>query len=274
MTSRSGLQNQRARLLRLLSRCGDSGAGFSRTGSRLTVHSAAGAYCLGEETLHDCLADRLVEQRGGVLFITPKGCENLKALLNPDVNLSGPGAGQCGVEGRTEAKADRRVNPSESPLARLHRLRGSGGERYFSAAQFAAGERLRADFERAQLQPNVTSNWESFGTRAGKGGRSEGCDLSDFAVDMRRAVSVALETLPSDLGGVALDICCFLKGFEQVERERRWPPRSAKLMLRTALAELARYYGYESESPRSPARLVHWGTGDYRPKLTPSHRGD
>src|SRR3546814_10656352 len=57
---------------------------------------------------------------------------------------------------RGNARGKRRtvtVNLAESPLSWLH-ARGHIDDRLF-----AAGERLRADYERAQLGPNVTMRW-------------------------------------------------------------------------------------------------------------------
>lgn len=65
-----------------------------------------------------------------------------------------------------------------------------------------------------------------------------------------------------ELSGVALDVCCFMKGLELVERERQWPARSAKLMLKTALLALHRYY-----TPPAREGTRHWGEAGYRPEL-------
>ena len=49
----------------------------------------------------------------------------------------------------------------EGPLAWLRRRKDKDGQRLITEPQFAAGERLAADFQRAQLAPRVTANWSA-----------------------------------------------------------------------------------------------------------------
>jgi hypothetical protein len=156
-------------------------------------------------------------------------------------------------------------NPDESPLGRLATRGGRDGEAYLGVAETLAGERLRADFTRAGMAPTLTQRWDA-APRGGGTGRG-GFDLSDSALDARRRVDAALAAVGPELSGVLLDVCCFLKGLEQVERERQWPVRSAKLMLKTGLAALGRHYGFGAEAVGGAARLRRWGTPDYRPTI-------
>jgi hypothetical protein len=163
------------------------------------------------------------------------------------------------------------VNADESPLSRLRRAKGRDGAALIGAAEFAAGERLRADFTRGQLMPRITSSWSVgiAGRRPGEGGGI--AEMSDAIVAARQRVDRALRAVGPDFAGLLLDFCCFLKGIEQIERERAWPVRSAKLVLRLALASLARHYGIaEAATGAARAPMVHWGTEDYRPELAPS----
>jgi hypothetical protein len=138
------------------------------------------------------------------------------------------------------------VNDSESPLAWLARRKGRDGRAMIAADQFVAGERLRADFTRAHLSPRVTSSWSGTGrTRGAVGGAAE---MTDVIVAARQRVRLALDACGPEFSGLLLDVCCFLRGLEDVERERGWPSRSAKVVLQLALDRLARHYGLRGEA--------------------------
>lgn len=156
------------------------------------------------------------------------------------------------------------ANRLESPLAALARLKEKTGEAWLPEDALAAGERLHADFTRGGLQPRMTMSWEPRIATRQKGEAGTARDLTDTALAARARVAKAIEAIGPELSGVALDVCCFLKGLETVERERQWPARSAKLMLRAALMALARHYAPPAGSPR---RTHAWGGEGYRPDL-------
>jgi hypothetical protein len=140
-----------------------------------------------------------------------------------------------------------RRNCNESPLARLRARKNGDGRSWLSDGAYGAGERLRRDFTLAQLMHNVSSNWDvSLAGSHKPGGCSSGPDLSASALDARKRFNRAMEFVGPDLAGVLTDVCCYLKGLVTVEREQRWPARSAKLLLRTGLGLLVRYYGTEA----------------------------
>ncbi|MDQ0454305.1 DUF6456 domain-containing protein [Rhizobium paknamense] len=159
-------------------------------------------------------------------------------------------------------KRKARRNLDHSPLASLARLRDQHGQAYFPPEAVEAGERLAEDFERGHMQPRITASWEPRLAQKVKGQRANAPDLKDSALAARKRVSDALMALGPDLSGVVLDVCCFHKGLENIERERQWPARSAKLMLRTALLALDRHYRPQAGRPTLP---LHWGAPDYRP---------
>ena len=164
------------------------------------------------------------------------------------------------------------VNEGESPLGWLRRRKDRNGTPLIDAQQYEAGERLRAEFERAQLMPSVTSKWESAAPsrrlrRAAPGGTA---GLSDQALASRQRVLQALEAVGPELAGVLIDVCCHLLGLSEAERSRGWPQRSGKVILQIALTRLARHYGILSTEDMSGtvrARLRHWGVEDFRPSL-------
>lgn len=171
------------------------------------------------------------------------------------------------VEVQTLAMPDGRQsvrrNLQESPLFPLLRLKERDGRCFLPEQAAAAGERLAADFDFAGLQPRITASWEPRLSSRSSGAAPPAVELADSTLAARRRVTRAVEAMGPELAGVALDVCCFGKGLETVERERQWPARSAKLMLRAALLTLARHY----TPPPSRPRPRHWGEEGFRPEI-------
>jgi hypothetical protein len=150
-------------------------------------------------------------------------------------------------------RTDVTVDETESPLVWLARRRGRDGRALIEAHQLQAGERLRADFTRAHLMPRTTSNWSSPLSSGRHAGGERAAALTDTMIAARQSVHQALDAVGPEFAGVLLDVCCFLKGLEDIERERAWPARSGKVVLQLALARLARHYGYSARA-QGPAR--------------------
>jgi hypothetical protein len=118
------------------------------------------------------------------------------------------------------------VNESESPLAWLARRKDTNGKPMIDAAQFAAGERLRADFTRAAMTPRIGANLSSPVAHGRRGGGENGVHYSDLVVAAKERLNQTLGAVGPEFSGLLFDVCCFLKGLETVERERGWPRRT------------------------------------------------
>jgi hypothetical protein len=155
------------------------------------------------------------------------------------------------------------VNDGESPLAWLARRKGRDGRTMISPNQFIAGEKLRADFTRGHLSPRVTSDWSApTGGRSRTFGGGAG-EMTDLVIASRQRVRLAMEACGPEFSGLLMDVCCFLRGLEEVERERGWPLRSAKIVLQLALDRLARHYGLSGETTGAAnARVRTWLAAD------------
>ncbi len=145
------------------------------------------------------------------------------------------------------------VDDAESPLAWLARRKGRDGRPLIEAVQLQAGERLRMQFTRANLTPRTTSSWSGSGGRGGSRDGGGAAAIADVIIAARQQVRQALDTVGPEFSGLLIDVCCFLKGLEDVERERGWPARSAKVVLQLGLDRLARHYGFAAEA-RGPSR--------------------
>lgn len=135
-----------------------------------------------------------------------------------------------------------RYNAAESPVAVLGRKRDKAGQPFLEADLVHAAERLREDFELAQMGPRVTQNWDRFLTGADRGGFASDTGRAEGPGAARDRVATALRDLGPGLGDVVLRCCCFLEGVETAERRMGWAARSGKIVLRIALQRLRRHY--------------------------------
>jgi hypothetical protein len=151
---------------------------------------------------------------------------------------------------------------AESPLIWLARRKGRDGSPLIEPVQVQAGERLRADFTLAQLMPRVTANWTSAVAQDRRSGDGTATP-TETVIAARQRVRHALDQVGPEFAGLLLDVCCFLKRLEDVERERGWPRGSAKVALQLGLDRLARYYGLAATARgRGHARLRIWLADD------------
>lgn len=134
-----------------------------------------------------------------------------------------------------------RCNMAESPLVGLSRRKDRDGRPFLAAELVRAGERLREDFELAQMGPRVTQNWERFLTAGTDGGPAAARDGGGSEA-ARTRVNAALTDLGPGLGDVVLRACCFLEGMEAIEKRMGWAARSGKIVLRIGLERLLRHY--------------------------------
>jgi hypothetical protein len=134
-----------------------------------------------------------------------------------------------------------RINLAESPLGGLARKKGADGKPFLSLDLVAAGERLRLDFERAQMGPRVGQNWDRFLTGGEPGAFAAAPPLGGSEA-ARDRVSTALRALGPGLGDVVLRVCCFLEGLEAAEKRLGWSARSGKVVLCIALQRLRDHY--------------------------------
>jgi hypothetical protein len=151
-----------------------------------------------------------------------------RQLVERELTADGPGKG-APRKGRRSVT----VHLAESPLGWLH-ARG-----HLSGRQFDAGERLRIDWEVAQLNPGMTMRWEeSIGRGSGGGGLHP--TERQFAAKARFDGAVA--TAGRGLADILWRVVCACETLPDAEKALEWPVRSGKLVLKLALDRVADFY--------------------------------
>ncbi len=124
------------------------------------------------------------------------------------------------------------VNLAESPLAWLR------SRALVDARQFAAGERLRADYERASLAPSVTMRW----AERVDGGGHDGLDPTSAQIAAKRRFDTAIAAAGPGLADILWRVVCAGEGLPAAEKALNWPVRAGRLVLTLALDRLAAHY--------------------------------
>lgn len=136
------------------------------------------------------------------------------------------------------------VNIAESPLGAL----ASRG--MISAVEFEAGEKLRRDYTYGQLTPRMGMDYG-----AQVGGHQFNGTLADTVIAARQRFGRAMTVAGPGLSDVLFDVCCYLTGLEDCEKQRHWPRGAARIVLKLALARLAAHYGFGAPERGS---MRHW----------------
>ena len=138
----------------------------------------------------------------------------------------------------------RKINLGESPIGWLTRRKGTDGKPFLKHEEVEAAERLRRDFELAQMGPAVAQNWQKFLTPGDKySGTPVPGNPGDGALMARDRFMKGLSEIGPGLADIAMRTCCFLEGLEACERRMGWSARSGKVVLKLALQRLASHYG-------------------------------
>lgn len=176
--------------------------------------------------------------------ITSTGRAELRAIVaSAENSANGFAEGQARFDMGAAAPVARPTALADSPIGMLARRKDKDGTPFLSRELVDAGERLREDFELAQMGPRMAQDWTQFLT----GGVHGGPRSSTTPNESGARVADALADLGPGLGDVALRCCCYLEGMESIERRMGWSARSGKIVLRIALQRLKLHYDQQGQ---------------------------
>ena len=149
-------------------------------------------------------------------------------LVERELTPAGPRTSRAAERARRSV----RVNIAESPLSWLH-ARGHLDDRLY-----AAGERLRADYERTGMAAPVTMRWEAVRIP----GSGDGLAPSERRIAAKDRFDGAMRAAGAGLADILWRVVCAGEGLPQAEKQLAWPSRSGKLVLKLALERVAGFY--------------------------------
>ena len=154
-----------------------------------------------------------------------------RELVERELTPEGPRLNRA--SGRARSARTVTVNLAESPLAWLH-ARGHIADRLLDA-----GEKLRTDYENAQLSASITMRWDPVRVKStGTGGLAP----SERQVAARQRFDGAIKAAGKGLEDILWRVVCAGEALPEAEKSLGWPTRSGKLVLKIALERVADFY--------------------------------
>ncbi len=141
---------------------------------------------------------------------------------------------ECSESGRRARSVT--VNLAESPLGWLK------ARSLVSDRQFAAGELLRLDYERACLGPRVTMSWDSSPMDRNRRGSSSPGASTHAQINAKQRFDGAISHAGSGLSDILWRIICACEAMPTAEKALGWPARAGRLVLTIALDRVADFY--------------------------------
>ena len=151
-----------------------------------------------------------------------------RKLVERELTSEGPRR-RSGVTARRRSVT---VNLAESPLGWLH------AHGHLDNRLFDAGERLRTDYETAQLSPGVTMRWEPVRIP----GTGAALNPTERQVAAKARFAGAIAAAGKGLDDILWRVVCACETLPAAEKALEWPARSGKLVLRLALDRVADFY--------------------------------
>lgn len=239
-------------------------------GGKSAIKSSSGIYRLRTKDGFASLSGELVAQliSNGVLYSYQEQCfatEMALSWVKRQLSCSSEFLNQ-----HSEIKLDSKgiaCNLAEGPLGGLATSK-KGRPAFLSPHHLLQAGKIQALVLRSQMMQRTTMSYDPTRIGTSKNSGVDGKDLADSAIDAKKKLYKKLSALPADCAGVVLDVCGFQKGLQLIETERRWPRRSAKLILRIGLEQLAVQSGAGLVATGIKPRRNHvWNGVNSRPTL-------
>lgn len=149
-----------------------------------------------------------------------------------------------------------------SPIVKLYNRQRNIAYKYLKERHLYAGQRLFKNFLNANLQPNITMDWNKLNSVKQNhymGKKESGFSENNYIA--RTKLYDSLKHVGEEFSAILVEICIFGNGLEATEKTMNWPARSGKLLLTLALDKLADFYGMDQDE-KEVNKYLYWAKSE------------